>query len=176
MDSPKLSLKLCRCEDEAGTCFLRKPGRATRLHSPARTPGAGRGGMGKPPGSGHTPSYPRKLVTNWSGFNHVDRFSLTKTERKSLNLSSAIRGGSLHIRWLLGTQRPSRGASGGTRTAKSPVSGRRGLLPAARQQGRDKGGMGMTEGGKGVTAGSNKIKLGKGNEGLMTDFSTAKSI
>lgn len=50
------------------------------------------------------------------------------------------------------------------------------LLPAARRQGRDKGGMGMTERGKGVTAGSNKIKLGKGNEGLMIEFSTAKSI
>lgn len=34
----------------------------------------------------------------------------------------------------------------------------------------------MTERGKGVRAGSNKIKLGKGNEGLMKDFSTAKSI
>lgn len=173
MDSPGLFLKLCQCKDEAGSCFPQKPGRAAGLHGPARTPGAGRGGMGKPPGSRHTPSYLRKLVTNWSGFNHTDRFSLTKTEPELVLC---------HTRRLLthpmapGHPKPSRGASGGTRTAKSPVSGRRGLLPAARRRGRDKGGMGRTKGGKGVTAGSNKIKLGKGNEGLMTDFSTAKSI
>lgn len=48
------------------------------------------------------------------------------------------------------------------------------LLPAARRQDRDKGKIETTGRGKGVTAGHNRIKLGKGNEGLMIDFSTAK--
>lgn len=79
--------------------------------------------MGKPLGNRHTPSYPRKSVTNWSGFNRIDCFPLPKTEQKSLNLSSAVHGGCLGSGVPKG---PVEMPVGGTHEATSLASGWRG--------------------------------------------------